>query len=489
MRQSGENIIMKFINTLKERVKKIRNSSIVNKVIQGAATLIFCLGKPLQTAGQAVFSAGLDDKPLGLPDNVNQVMSWIAMAGTFSATVISRIPKFYEQTGNLLARCRTKRDNPEKTTPRETNSPSPTPSNLEEISLPRRIVYKTLFWYFTICGALSAFCVTLNAIQSGAILMEQFEGKNVKLLDLNTRSYSPTLFFSGATNTIQSDNFIIPMLAGNSSIPASPDALVYFGATYVPASIFLTYITFNLVRIIDNARSSANLLARIGLGHHQWTKREIIALTVASIFTLSYTVGNTAFAIVNTESAIMKINELFFQHPEESVINIAKYMGIASCIPSIASTILTCGADLYHILTGKISLFHLEKATLTKGVLFSFVLISGLIDAVMSNAAGFFGSIFNILTRFGLSENSSLTKGLAGFFALTSIPPYFANNGAQALKSILNALQDHSSNQYNAIPTDEEVYDQDAYTKQDVLVIAENDYNDNDITFTSSFTG
>ncbi|MCD6047932.1 MAG: hypothetical protein K0S08_1579 [Gammaproteobacteria bacterium] len=376
----------KFFKKIKKHI-----SSLAVTAGSIAITAVFGCGKVLQSVGQALFSAGLDDEGLGLPAEANKAMDYTAMAGSFIVAIFSRIPKMYTNSKHLLA-CQK---------PKQNLTEISAAQNLPTI---RKAVYKTSFVYFIFSGICSAIFTTLNAIQAGVILARKIISKPV-----------------------------------DSNLP--PTWPEYVGATFVPACSFYSYATFNLTRIFTNSRTAALTVASIGSNHTTLSRREKLSLIAAGFLAVLYTIGNAALAVISTEGAIIEINQLFFNLPINP--RLVQAIGLASAIPGLASVLLTAGADLYKIFTGALTLVNVKsfRSSAFRICLATTLALASAADSLLNNGAGFFGSMLMLLNRwFSLSQQSPIAKGIAGSLAILSIPPYFANNGAQAFQVIQSAF-------------------------------------------------
>jgi hypothetical protein len=395
-----------FFNKFKRRISSL-------SITAGSLviTTIFGFGKVLQSVGQALFSAGLDDEGLGLSAETNKVMDYVAMSGSFIVAIFSRIPKMYTNSKRLLG-CRKLEQN------------STDISAIQNLPTTRKIIYKTSFIYFIFSGICSAVFTTLNAVQAGIVLARKIISKPI-----------------------------------DSNLP--PTWPEYVGATFVPACSFYSYATFNLTRIFVNSRSAALTVASLGSSRASLSRREKISLIAAGFLATLYTINNAALAMISTEGAIIEINKLFLNLPINP--KLVQAIGLSSAIPGLASILLTAGADLYKIFTGKLILVNAAsfRSSAFRICLASILAIASAADSVLNNGAGFFGSILMLLNRwFNLSQQNPIAKAIAGSLAILSIPPYFANNGAQAFQVVQSAFKKTAlpspSDSGEAMTTDEE---------------------------------
>lgn len=362
-------------------------------------TLLVTLGKLLYSVGQQYFNNSLGNKYVDPPKKVNQALIYLFIASSLTILATTRVHSVYKKVNKYF--------NP-------AHQQSNTPSSYKPSSQAAAFFYHILRGF----GLSSSLYSALGALLSTMMALTHWEHPHSRAV-------------------VNADNVTISPLS---------EAI----SAYVVLSSTITFLSFKMPKIRDNAQDIAEFLTQSHDNDSQQLQpsSKCYKLKMGCVYSLIglYTTSYSILSKVGTKQSLLILSRMLSNdEPEGAGLVAINAISWGSLISAMIMASSTAGRELYHIAQSffdqnseqaKRITFKPQNSNCLNNTLFYTLIGAGLIH-IYANFMGVLGSMSHTLEKeIGLDSDISETFGWV--FAVGSILPFAALNLLEMLRRVFS---------------------------------------------------
>lgn len=380
----------------------------------GSATVAITLGKLLYSIGQQYFNNSLGNHYVDPPKKVNQALIYLFIASSLTILSTTRVHSVYKKMNKYFNR--------------SNSQPSHNIAKYRPNSKGEAFFYHILRGF----GLSSAAYSALGALLSTMMTLTHWEHPQSRAV-------------------VNPDNVTISPLS---------EAI----SAYVVLSSTITFLSFKMPKIRDNAQDIAEFLTQPREDNCQQLQpnSKCYKLKMGCVYGLIglYTTSYSILSKVGTKKSLLILSRMISNNkPEGSSLTAINTISWLSLISAMVMASSTAGRELYHIAQSffdqnseqaKRITFRPQNRNCLNNTLFYALIGAGLIH-IYANFMGVLGSMSHTLeNEVGLDSDISQTFGWV--FAVGSILPFAALNLLEMLRRVFSIEnQPQSQNDYHKL--------------------------------------